>query len=532
MTGASDRSLRAEVISTFERARARLGDSPSLDTVRRDLDEHAGRVRAPMSVAVVGRVSSGKSTLVNALLGEYRAPTGVQELTFNVNLLRHGHPPRVIVHFRDARPSEPRDIAELEALTVRAADDPRWQAYLGNIDHLEVIDPNPYLRAFDLVDTPGLDSHFGADSQNTLRFLGRTGEDVRSSTLARAARADAVVMTFVRGAHEDDAQVVADFSGFDVAGLGPLNAVGVLNRIDMYWDWEREPDPMRVADRVAEQIMAAPGMSRLLFAVLPLCGQLAAGAGACDERDLSDLRQLAGLPHEVLAPWVARGRMFWERPRDDVDVSAERRHHLVRRFSQYGVVLASCLVRRGVDEGAELREQLARRSGLSRVRALLADHFGNRSDVIKTVQVLRWARSVSVRQGSALPPRPRAALNAAVGEFTALELRESAAFDELRALRDLYDGSLTLSPQEAEELRRLTGEHGRGLLDRIDLPDGATGEAMRRRVLERLAHWSFRAVDPDYAGATGRAVRIIRRSYEAVLDRIDAPRRPGSEADR
>src|SRR5690242_12571936 len=49
----------------------------------------------PLCVAVAGRVSAGKSTLVNALLGRRIAATGAGETTRVTATYRHGTPERV-----------------------------------------------------------------------------------------------------------------------------------------------------------------------------------------------------------------------------------------------------------------------------------------------------------------------------------------------------------------------------------------------------------------------------------------------------
>ncbi|WP_146108006.1 dynamin family protein [Actinokineospora auranticolor] len=120
--------MRPQLASALERVKAVVGPEAGID-------ERLARLRAPMAVALVGRVSSGKSTLVNALLGAYRAPTGVQELTFTITVLRQGDP-GLTVHFRDGH-TETRDLAELGSLATNIGD---RQAFLSSIDHLEVRD--------------------------------------------------------------------------------------------------------------------------------------------------------------------------------------------------------------------------------------------------------------------------------------------------------------------------------------------------------------------------------------------------------
>src|SRR5579884_3992518 len=59
------------------------------------------RLRQPLRIAVAGRVKAGKSTLVNALLGQRVAPTDVSECTRVVTWFHYGTPQRVEVHMVD-----------------------------------------------------------------------------------------------------------------------------------------------------------------------------------------------------------------------------------------------------------------------------------------------------------------------------------------------------------------------------------------------------------------------------------------------
>src|SRR5580698_10533592 len=66
-----------------------------------ELDELLSRLRNPVRVAVVGRVKAGKSTLVNALLGQLVAPTDVSECTKVVTWFHYGHPERLEMRLAD-----------------------------------------------------------------------------------------------------------------------------------------------------------------------------------------------------------------------------------------------------------------------------------------------------------------------------------------------------------------------------------------------------------------------------------------------
>ena len=109
------------------------------------------RLREPLRVAVTGRVKAGKSTLVNALLGQRVAPTDISECTRVVTWFKYGHPERLVINLRGGG----EHVSQLASGGVlpRELDVPVEQvasvhAYLANTT----------LRSMTLIDTPGLGS--------------------------------------------------------------------------------------------------------------------------------------------------------------------------------------------------------------------------------------------------------------------------------------------------------------------------------------------------------------------------------------
>jgi len=76
---------------------------PSLIHIRSSIERVRERMKEPMQIAIVGRISSSKSTLVNAILGKPEVVrTGHEAETFNVSWLKYGDNKAPIkVHLRD-----------------------------------------------------------------------------------------------------------------------------------------------------------------------------------------------------------------------------------------------------------------------------------------------------------------------------------------------------------------------------------------------------------------------------------------------
>jgi len=120
-------------------------------------------------IAVFGRVSSGKSSLLNATLGTDVLPVGVTPITAVPTRIAYGEVPFVHLWFTD-RPREQLEISQL-------ADFVTEQRNPGNQKHvtrviLEI--PSPRLRdGITFVDTPGLGSLATRGAAETLAYLPR-----------------------------------------------------------------------------------------------------------------------------------------------------------------------------------------------------------------------------------------------------------------------------------------------------------------------------------------------------------------------
>ena len=68
------------------------------------LHDQLRRLDEPLRVAIAGKVKAGKSTLLNALVGEQVAPTDAGECTRVVTWYRDGTTPRIVLHPRTGAP--------------------------------------------------------------------------------------------------------------------------------------------------------------------------------------------------------------------------------------------------------------------------------------------------------------------------------------------------------------------------------------------------------------------------------------------
>ncbi|MGZ4560884.1 MAG: dynamin family protein, partial [Mycobacteriaceae bacterium] len=251
------------------------------------------RLDAPLQVAVAGRISSGKSTLVNALIGRRVAPTAVGECTHMVTRFSYGTADRVEVVLRDgSRRALPFDADGMIPADVAS----KAQVPLSEVSHLEAYLTSALLTELTVIDTPGLASLDMASAARTTELL----DDTSRSALAGA---EAVLYVLTQSVRADDSEVLATFAAATAGrDAGPVNALALLNKADTVAP--ESVDGARGNVWRAAGLLAA-GQAQLLGPrvadVLPVVGLLGetCESGGFDSADADALRELARLDEDT-----------------------------------------------------------------------------------------------------------------------------------------------------------------------------------------------------------------------------------------
>jgi len=145
-------------------------DSQKLLDLKERIDE--GRFH----LAVLGQFKRGKSTFLNALLGEALLPTSVVPLTMIPTFIKSGPVRRTVIYYQDQnkktdeiQADEPEQLNAFLRKFVTEVENPKNR--LG-ISQVEVFHPAPILRdGVVLIDTPGIGSTLKHNTEATLNFL-------------------------------------------------------------------------------------------------------------------------------------------------------------------------------------------------------------------------------------------------------------------------------------------------------------------------------------------------------------------------
>jgi GTP-binding protein EngB required for normal cell division len=124
---------------------------------------------ATFEVAVFGRVSSGKSSLLDFLLQTDVLPVGVTPVTAIPTRIAHGQTPRAVIHFAEGSPVivEPQHVADFVT-------EQRNPANAKHVTRVQIELPSPRLQeGITFVDTPGLSSLAASGAAESLAYLPR-----------------------------------------------------------------------------------------------------------------------------------------------------------------------------------------------------------------------------------------------------------------------------------------------------------------------------------------------------------------------
>ena len=135
--------------------------SKSLSETRTKLEEEA------FNLVVLGQFKRGKSTFINALLGESILPTAIIPLTSVVTILRYGPELRVQMEYLNGR-LEQIDLADLPAFITERGNPQNKKA----VKEVTVFYPSQYLKGgVRIIDTPGAGSVYSHNTEAAYAYL-------------------------------------------------------------------------------------------------------------------------------------------------------------------------------------------------------------------------------------------------------------------------------------------------------------------------------------------------------------------------
>lgn len=385
------------ILATQELIRSVLSfvdNSPWKDLYCARLNTLLEKADFPCELAIAGRVKAGKSSFLNALLGEDLALVGTTETTATINFFKYGrpldsrHPVRVV--WDDGREEwQTREFLDsLQGNSKEVLDRAK------KIDHLEYYVDNPILHNITLVDTPGTGALVDEHEQRTNDYLSVEREALRKKhndqSVLLKDKADAVIVITERVPTSETDQLISNFN----AGTSAFNSLGVMTKIDMedvtLADWNRRCD--EYANMLKQQLNTIVPVSAGLYrAVTKLHNE---------NRLMTMQQMLRRIPNEdgLFEELVSQATIFLSEE-DEImelfhsfDLSLQDRKSLVGNMDWR--VFYSIARELYYNELHIAYQNLIDYSGMEKVRNLLERQFFNRSRAIRCMKIVTEVHSM------------------------------------------------------------------------------------------------------------------------------------------
>ncbi|WP_445168274.1 dynamin family protein [Mycolicibacterium sp. Dal123E01] len=458
-----------------------------------ELDRIAGRLNQPIRIALAGTLKAGKSTLVNALVGENIAPTDATEATRLVTWFRNGPTPKVTANHVGGRRSNVPIARGQSGWAGLTFDFGRLDAH--DIVDLDVEWPAAELIDATIIDTPGTSSLSRDVSERTLRLL--VPDD-------GVPRVDAVVF-LLRTLNAADIALLKQIGELVGGSSGALGVIGVASRADEIGAGRL--DAMLSAKDVAQRFTGELDRTGICQAVVPVSGLLALTARTLRQSEFAALEKLAAVDTAELNKAMLSVDRF-VRADSALPVDASTRAQLLDRFGMFGLRISIAVLRSGVTDSVRLADELLERSGLVALRDVIDQQFAQRSELLKAHTAL-----VSLRRFVEL--HPITATPYIIADIDPL-LADTHAFEELRLLSQLRSRPTGLTDDEMVSLRRIIGGSGTDPASRLGLKADALDDGPRA-AFSATQRWRRRSEHPLNDPFTTRACRAAVRSAEALV---------------
>jgi hypothetical protein len=500
----------------------------------------------PFTLAVMGQMRGGKSTLINALVGEDLAPVGVNETTATINYFKFGDDQLkniCRVHWKD-KPYQDFNHSEIN----------KWlgeSEHASNTKFIEFFSDTKFLKKIYIVDTPGTRSVIEPHEMVIDDFLVEKRE---RETLRCGGRADAILYVMGPVARETDRSLLDKFENTTrVDGSSPFNSMAVVHK----WETLDENDPWSAAKDKASLI--ANQLKDYMSTVIPVSGPFA--------------RLSSRHPKEF---WNQLAKFFFSITKDEKakHYLDKGREHRFKAISQEGAdllerselpwvcykALWKIARNNGYPDGPTLHSLIQKVSGMDNLSKLLKERFIDRTRLVKSFTLLAKAMdsfetariklNIDIKEKRKQINRlkdSQASLKAALEggasylsrvyehlnelrvpiensiqnstqikkqvETLSRDIRENHdnMHRDLKALSIIDQNGFKFDDKEAFEIRSILGCYGYSLSERIACY-AKNGNPVRDQIKNRIEY---------FHGAAVCSVGIQKKVYEQIVNRLE-----------
>ncbi len=510
----NDGLVYSKIVNCLSECKQIMSASQWMSNTQKSISDIDSRMREPMQLAIVGRISSSKSTIVNAILGKAEVVrTGHEAETFNVSWLKYGDDNSpIIVHFKSGKTQ-----------TIARNEWANWASHQGQqslkaeVKYIEVTSSYEMLKYINIIDTPGLDATSRVDSENTIEFL-------------KTVNPDAVILLFSKSLSEDTLKLINEFQNSETNmsfSINPMNALGVLSKVDMNWDIMKDNDPIETSDSAIKRTLSSRSdVNKVLFRILPVSALMGLSASIITGEDIVAFEQLAGLDDKSFTRLFFSPE-FFVKEYDFVKLSKKCREELVLKYGLYGIYVCVRAIQNNAETTlSELSQILRSKSGFDTFIKLVVSHFGDRAQLLKAQRgVIQLLEAINRDRVNADSQERLNVLNTIYSKIASIE-NDLHELKEWSLLLEIYENKVTVEDDFMKEFLLISGENGHSAMEKLNVSLDTDIAEMEIIATERYKYWktkynawcglSLTKADP-YA--------VIAKSYELLAYRLKEQRK-------
>ena len=452
----------------------RQSKAPAFSLIYNYCQKAMQELNRPLRIAISGMIKTGKSTLLNAFLERDIVPTAVEVMTYNVNWFHHiKYSPDstecFIVHYLNGR-SEQYPLNEIATFVGYSAD---RQELIDSIHYVDAYIDNPLLERFDLIDTPGLNSLLGTDSQHTKDLLTKDEN-----------RPDAIIYLISGEFQSQDLEDVFAFNQ-STGLLSGINSIAAITRVD-----EME-DHYKTAQDIIDTNKERYAEIRYNFSdIYAIAALPALAAISLTDKEILMLKELSS--QDDVATLLSTKEHFEHSTWQDF----ETRKRLLKQLSIEGIrLITDYFVAHPQDSVSASRAFLTDFSRVKHLQQMVVGRFGERSDFYKSNIAISGLRKVcnTLVKNARIVSSNRQQLQHIQMMINRYELVLHQQYADYYLLNDYYNQETYFDEDDWERIKCLLGENGKEDYQCLRLPSTVTNEQIIMQYESELSYWKKKA---------------------------------------
>lgn len=363
------------------------------------LEELIDSLKNPFSLAVLGRIKTGKSTLINALIGRNLSLIGIKETTALINRICIGKKSGCFtVYWEDREPKMDCPIEELSKWNNETFGIKDGKGQKPAPKFLELYADTGEFLNYHIIDTPGTGSIFANRDEIARNFIREHG-------------ANAMIYVLSHSGHDSDRKNLVDYRAYmqEFGITSRDHCIAVLQKWDeVFWNQNSRSEIDVVRADIEKEL------GNIVYRVIPVIAPLGLIAHEKNQGGGKMKSEFWAPCMEVLEQYSSVETLCADLLYSDKWDKVSDRHHTLRQKAEKEGVPWNCfrlllreLKKQGIKAGQEeeARAYIWTLSGVGELKDAIDERFSKNAELLRKAQVCAWADEILNKISRAIEKR-------------------------------------------------------------------------------------------------------------------------------